>query len=104
MSAAEMILSDPVSMNYISIEYIATLIVLYPSVYHPGGIYTTQPIIKVKKVYYTPSPPSSIILPMGVPHLSLLALYPSIISNHENHWIANAAKKKSHLGNSLPSE
>ena len=73
-SAADMMLRDPVKMNCISIENIATLIVLYPRVYHPGGIYTTQPIINVKKVYWTPSPPSSMILPIGVPHFNLFAL------------------------------
>jgi hypothetical protein len=104
MSAAEMMFNDPVKINYISIENIATLIVLYPSVIHPGGTYTTYPIINVKRVYCTPSPPSSIILPIGVPHFNLLARYPSIISNHENHYIEKAPKKNNHLGSSAPLE
>ena len=64
----------------------------------PGGMPITQPIMPAKHVYWTPSPASSITLPIGDPQDNLLALYPSIISNQENHCPANAAKAKHHKG------
>ena len=84
-SSPAVIESFPVNMNYISIEYIGQLMSAKLRQSHPGSTLMTYPIIAAMSAYWTPSPASSTMRPIGVPHLSLRALWPSIMSNHENH-------------------